>query len=74
MKKLIERARKRGKWHRLYDSDHQRTDREHTTAVHCMEETKAFTLIIQRWPNPKPDLFHPEFYCYHTIATSDCRR
>lgn len=74
VKKLIERARKQGKWHRLYDSDRQRTDREYTTAVHCMEATKAFTLIIQRWPNPKPDLFHPEFYCYHAIATSDYRR
>jgi hypothetical protein len=74
VKKLIERARNRGKWCRLYDPDHQRTDREYTTAVHCMEATKAFTLIIQRRPNPKPDLFHPEFYCYHAIATSDYRR
>jgi hypothetical protein len=74
VKKLIERARELGEWCRLYDSDHQRADREYTTAVHCMEKTKAFTLIIERWPNPKPDLFHPEFYCYHTIATSDDRR
>jgi hypothetical protein len=74
VKKLIERARKRGKWCRLYDSDHQRTDREYTTAIHCMEKTEAFLLIIQRWSNPKPDLFHPEFYCYHAIATSDYRR
>ena len=73
VKKLIEQARQRGKWCRLYDLKQQPTDREYTTAIHCMEKTKAFTLIIQRWPNPKPDLIHPEFYCYHAIATSDNR-
>jgi hypothetical protein len=74
VKKLIVRARQRGKWHRLYGEDGRPTDREYTTAIHCMEKTEAFLLIIQRWSNPKPDLFHPEFYCYHAIATSDYRR
>ena len=46
VKQLIERARKRGKWCRLYGPDHKPTDREYTTAIHCMEKTKAFTLII----------------------------
>ena len=39
-----------------------------------MEKTKAFTLIIRRWPNPKPDLFDPESYCYYVIATNDGER
>ena len=74
VKQLIERARKRGKWCRLYGPDHKSTDREYTTAIHCMEKTKAFTLIIQRRRNPKPDMFHPEFYYYHVIATNDYQR
>ncbi len=74
VKKLIEQARKRGKWHRLYDPDHRPTDREYTTAIHCMEKTEAFRLVIERWRNPRPDLFHPEFYYYHAIATSDDKR
>jgi hypothetical protein len=40
-----------------------------------MEKTgKSFTLIVLRWPNPKPDLFHPQPYCYHAIATNDGER
>jgi hypothetical protein len=74
VKKLIERVCERGKWCRLYDQDHRPTDREYTTAIHCMEKTKAFTLIIQRRRNPKPDMFHPEFYYYHAIATNDYQR
>jgi len=31
-------------------------------------------LIIQRRRNPKPDMFHPEFCCYHVIATNDYQR
>jgi len=68
-KKLIRKAREAGKWCRLYDREHEPTDREYATAIHCMEKTAAFTLIILRRRNPKPDLFHPEFYYYHTIAT-----
>ena len=49
--------------------------RWYKTAIHCMEKTeKSFTLIILRWPNPKPDLFYPEFYRYHVIATNDDER
>jgi hypothetical protein len=73
--RIIERLKRRSGWTRLFRPDGTPTDRWYKTAVHCMEKTaKAFTLVIQRWPNPKPDLFHPEFYCYHVIATSDYRR
>jgi len=45
------------------------------TAIHCMEKTEeSFTLIILRWPNPKQDLFYPEPYRYHVIATNDDSR
>lgn len=38
--------------------------------VHTMNATKgAFRLIVQRWPKLQGDLFDPEPYCYHVIAT-----
>ncbi|MEO0082027.1 MAG: transposase, partial [candidate division WOR-3 bacterium] len=74
VKAVIKQATEAGGWTRIFDEQGQPTDREYKTAVHCMEKTKAFTLIIQRWPNPKPDLFHPEFYCYHVFATNDDNR
>jgi len=70
--KLIKQAQKQGGWIRLFRPDGKPTDRWYKTAIHCMEKTeKPFTLIILRWPNPKPDLFRPEPYCYHVIATND---
>jgi len=73
--RLIRKAQKQGGWTRLFRRDGKPTDRWYKTAIHCMEETtKSFTLIILRWPNPKPDLFHPEFYRYHVIATNDDER
>jgi len=73
--RLIMKAQKQGGWTRLFRRDGKPTDRWYKTAIHCMEETtKSFTLIILRWPNPKPDLFHPEFYRYHVIATNDDER
>lgn len=46
-------------------------DREIAETVHTMNETKqAFRLIVQRWPKLQPDLFDPEPYCYHAIATN----
>ena len=39
-----------------------------------MEMTeKAFELVIQRWPNPRPDLFDGP-YRYYVIATNDPER
>jgi len=46
-------------------------DREIAETVHTMNETKqAFRLIVQRWPKLQGDLFDPEPYCYHAIATN----
>jgi hypothetical protein len=73
--KLIRRAQKQGGWTRLFRPDGEPTDRWYKTAIHCMEKTaKSFTLIILRWPNPRQDLFYPEPYCYHVIATNDDKR
>jgi Transposase DDE domain group 1 len=39
--------------------------------IHTMEKTtQAFRLIVQRWPKLQAELFDPEPYCYHTIATN----
>ena len=39
--------------------------------VHTMNGTEeAFRLIVQRWPKLQGDLFDPEPYCYHVIATN----
>jgi hypothetical protein len=73
--KIIERLKRQGGWKRLFRPDGKATDRWYKTAIHCMEETeKAFTLIVLRWPNPKPDMFQHQPYCYHVIATSDDER
>jgi len=63
------------KWQRLCDEGGVRTDREYATTVHCMEQTKAaFTLIVQRWPNPQLNLFEDTPCCYYAIATNDTER
>ena len=70
--KLIRKAQKQSGWTRLFRPDGKPTDRWYRTAIHCMEKTeKSFTLIILRWPNPRQDLFYPEPYRYHVIATND---
>jgi hypothetical protein len=74
VKKLIRKADAEGGWTRLFRQDGKPTDRWYKTAIHCMEKTKAFTLIIVRWPNPEPDLFEHQPYRYHVIATSDYDR
>jgi len=71
VKAVIRRAVAAGRWRRVFKQSGKRTDRCYATAVHCMEKTKAFTLVIQRWPNPNPDLFTQEPYCYQVIATND---
>ena len=39
--------------------------------IHTMEKTtKAFRLIVQRWPKLQAELFDPDPYCYHIIATN----
>jgi len=47
------------------------TDREIAGTVHTMKGTEqAFRLIVLRWPNPQPNLFEAERYCYHAVATN----
>jgi hypothetical protein len=59
------KAIKGEEWH------HYEKDREVAETIHTMNETKeAFRLIVQRWPKLQPDLFDPEPYCYHVIATN----
>jgi len=76
VKELID-AIPEDQWRRLYDEREGKlhyTERHYATTIHSMNETKAFTLIVQRWPNPKPDLFQNSApYCYHVIATDDPR-
>lgn len=46
-------------------------DREIAETVHTMNDAKeAFRLIVQRWPKLQAELFDPDPYCYHVIATN----
>lgn len=46
-------------------------DREIAETVHTMNDTKeSFRLIVQRWPKLQGELFDPDPYCYHVIATN----
>lgn len=46
-------------------------DREIAETVHTMNDTReAFRLIVQRWPKVQAELFDPDPYCYHVIATN----
>jgi hypothetical protein len=39
--------------------------------IHTMgKTTEAFRLIVQRWPKLQAELFDPDPYCYHIIATN----
>ncbi|MBI4329796.1 MAG: IS1380 family transposase [Chloroflexi bacterium] len=52
-------------WQRYKD------DRQIAETIHTMAKTKeAFRLIVQRWPKLQAELFDPEPYCYHAIATN----
>src|SRR3984957_8269977 len=47
------------------------TDREIAETVHSMNGTEqAFRLIVLRWPNPQPNLFEADRYCYHAVAAN----
>jgi hypothetical protein len=46
-------------------------DRQIAETIHTMEKTtEAFRLVVQRWPKLQAELFDPEPYCYHAIATN----
>lgn len=53
------------------DWRHYKDDRQIAETVHSMDKTEeAFRLIVQRWPKLQADLFDPDPYCYHAIATN----
>jgi hypothetical protein len=57
----------------IADKDWQahRDDRQIAETIHTMEKTtEAFRLIVQRWSKLQAELFDPEPYCYHVIATN----
>lgn len=50
---------------------HFKDDRQIAGTVHTMGKTeKAFRLVVQRWPKLQAELFDPDPYCYHVIATN----
>lgn len=57
-------------WQPFHTEEGDETDREIAETVHTMNQTeKAFRLVVLRWKNMQGDLFHPEEYNYHAIAT-----
>jgi len=56
-------------WKPFYDKKGVKTDREIAVTVHAMAKTEAFSLVVLRWQKAQPDLFSPDPYCYHAIAT-----
>ena len=58
-------------WQAYRTADDLATDREIAETVHSMNGTEqAFRLIVLRWPNPQPNLFEADRYCYHAVATN----
>lgn len=59
-------------WKPMKDRDGILTDREYAEFIHTMNESDhAFRVVIQRWENPRQDLFETyEEYCYHGVATN----
>lgn len=59
-------------WKELKDKKGRPTGRKYAEFIHSMEKTeKAFRIIVQRWANPKNDLFGEESeHCYHAVATN----
>jgi hypothetical protein len=59
-----------GDWKPLRDKEGVESDREVAETVHCMNATEeAFRLVVVRWMNLQKNLFKPETYGYHVIAT-----
>ncbi|MGQ9570835.1 MAG: transposase [Thermodesulfovibrionales bacterium] len=57
-------------WQPFHTEEGEETDREIAEAVHTINNTeKSFRLVVIRWKNTQGDLFHPEEYNYHAIAT-----
>ena len=57
-------------WKKLCTLEGEEMDREVGTAIYIIQKTEqAFRLVVQRWKNAQRDLFKPEDWCYHVIAT-----
>lgn len=58
-------------WKPFRDKDGFPTNRMVAETYSCMEKTDYFRIVVQRWPNPKKDMFNDEAeYCYQVIATN----
>jgi hypothetical protein len=58
-------------WSAYRTPDDIATDRQIAETVHSMNGTEqAFRLIVLGWPNPQPNLFEANSYCYHAVATN----
>jgi Transposase DDE domain group 1 len=58
-------------WQTYHTADGVATDREIAETVHTMNATEqAFRLVVLRWPNPQPNLFEADRYCYHAVANN----
>lgn len=44
---------------------------EWAETVYVTNKGSAMRMMVLRWPNPQPDLFTQEKYCYHAIGTND---
>lgn len=52
-------------WHKYTD------EKQIAETIHSMEKTtEAFRLIVQRWSKSQAELFDPDRYSYHVIATN----
>jgi hypothetical protein len=60
-----------GAWQPYRTEEGIATEREIAETVHSMNGTEqAFRLMVLRWPNPQPNLFEAERYCYHAVASN----
>lgn len=44
---------------------------EWAESVYSTNKGSTMRMLILRWPNPQPDLFEQEPYCYHVIGTNN---
>jgi hypothetical protein len=56
-------------WATIKDQEGKATVRQWTESVYVLGT--AMRILILRWPNPQPNLFNLDKYCYHVIATND---
>lgn len=58
-------------WKPLFTAEGERTDREVGTAIHLLTKAQEpVRVVVQRWHDPQLELFEPNGYCYHVIASN----